>query len=413
MAGVYFYFVPSFIKCLAAGCVVFLLLSFGTSTSTPPPWDSGVASSSSSSSTAFSVSLLWGVSALTTTTTTTNTIILRRKKTSSSSRVLFQTSSDNNDENYENDNDSDNNNSATEAITGVTLKIAFDSAYGVGDLSEHKSERFTCDSSLDMVHRLRYDSDAVLVGRMTVQNDDCTLTIRRNVPLKKSSKNNNSNTSGHPVRVILDPNLSLDRTKYKIFNDGLQTIVYHCCEESHKNDDVVVGKDENVKLVYLPPSTTTQENKEMSSSSTSSPSLVSPRDICEHLSKHYNIHHVMVEGGPQTARLFLQEGGSSGGDSSSLLVDRAILVFAPFCFKQPRISNMTRETFENAGLELIYEGKLGVDRVEHWCKPGTSWPMKNTTFQKKTKKKNNDGDDDDDIDTNEEMDSDDASVLWP
>ena len=420
----YDYFASSlFIK--FASVVFLLLLLVGT-----PPWGSGEASSSSSSSTTVStVSLLWGVSAL----TTTNTIILRRRvllllldhpnpnslfryrKQQEHYQQKKQVNQLYNSKVNDNDNGSDDNdnfNSATTdtsantaatsvAITGVTLKIAFDSAYGVGDLSEHKSERFTCDSSLDMVHRLRHDSDAVLVGRSTVQTDDCTLTIRRGVPLK-NAKNNNA--SGHPVRVILDPKLSLDRTKYKIFNDGLQTIVYHCCEnESQQKNKNGRDDDTNVKLVYLPPSisstttaTTTQENGEASLSSSSF--MLSPRDVCDHLSNHYNIHHVMVEGGPQTARVFLQQDSGKGG-----LVDRVILVFAPFCFKQPRESNMTRETFENAGLELVYEGKLGVDRVEHWSKPGIVWPMKNEIF----KKQNNNGDDDA---KNEEED---ASALWP
>mmetsp|Transcript_39963 Transcript_39963/g.43324 ORF Transcript_39963/g.43324 Transcript_39963/m.43324 type:complete len:145 (-) Transcript_39963:98-532(-) len=63
--------------------------------------------------------------------------------------------------------------------TGVTLKIAFDSQNSVANLSSEKSQRFTCPESLDMVHRLRRVSDAILVGRSTVEIDDCTLTVRR------------------------------------------------------------------------------------------------------------------------------------------------------------------------------------------------------------------------------------------
>mmetsp|Transcript_16695 Transcript_16695/g.34285 ORF Transcript_16695/g.34285 Transcript_16695/m.34285 type:complete len:189 (-) Transcript_16695:1948-2514(-) len=77
---------------------------------------------------------------------------------------------------------SENNENISDTRTGITLKIAFDSQGGVADLSSEKSERFTCGESLDMVHRLRRVSDAVLVGRSTVEIDDCTLTVRR-VPL--------------------------------------------------------------------------------------------------------------------------------------------------------------------------------------------------------------------------------------
>ena len=80
-------------------------------------------------------------------------------------------------------------------IKGVTLKIAFDTEWGVADLSSEKSERFTCSESLDMVHRLRRCSDAVLVGRSTVQADDCTLTVRR-VPLDPYR-------SKQPTRVVI------------------------------------------------------------------------------------------------------------------------------------------------------------------------------------------------------------------
>ena len=104
-------------------------------------------------------------------------------------------------------------------IKGVTLKIAFDSEWGVADLSSEKSERFTCSESLDMVHRLRRCSDAVLVGRSTVQADDCTLTVRR-VPLDPYR-------SKQPTRVVIDPRLELESSKFQIFQDGLDTILIH------------------------------------------------------------------------------------------------------------------------------------------------------------------------------------------
>ena len=80
-------------------------------------------------------------------------------------------------------------------VTGVTLKMAFDTSYAVADASEDKSERFTCSQSLDLVHKLRRWSDAVLVGRSTVQIDNCTLTVRR-VPLLPSGKK-------QPARIVI------------------------------------------------------------------------------------------------------------------------------------------------------------------------------------------------------------------
>ena len=48
-------------------------------------------------------------------------------------------------------------------VSGVTLKIVFEYQWAVADLSKTKLERFTCDDSLDMVHRLRRVGDCVLV----------------------------------------------------------------------------------------------------------------------------------------------------------------------------------------------------------------------------------------------------------
>ena len=246
----------------------------------------------------------------------------------------------------------------------VTLKVAFDSAWGVADLSENKSERFTCDESLDMVHRLRRTSHAILVGRTTVERDDCTLTIRRGVPLQpKSMATGLGRHTGHPVRVILDPTLSLDRTKYRIFKDGLPTLVYHgVAPELMDNETSIQKVSDTVELIYLPPQAPTSGKD---STGVQQSKRLSPRAVCQHLSSHYEIHHVMVEGGPQTARLFLEDGD---------LVDRAILVFAPLCFKEPLMSGMSHETLKSSGLALIQEGLQGVDRFEHWKRPDATWP---------------------------------------
>jgi hypothetical protein len=41
------------------------------------------------------------------------------------------------------------------------------------------------------------------------------------------------------------------------------------------------------------------------------------------------------------------------------MVDRAILVTAPLCFKEPLPSNMSASTFAQAGLEKVGRGTLG------------------------------------------------------
>lgn len=240
-------------------------------------------------------------------------------------------------------------------VQGVTLKMAFDRQGGVADLSQTKSERFTCSESLDMVHRLRKDSNAVLVGRKTVEFDDCTLTVRRVVV---------PTTYVQPLRVVIDPSRQLDLAKYQIATDGLDTMIYFhdasldgidttCCYSSYRDE-----KFPNVQWIGLPTSASNQERQDR-------PRLMA-RDIVKDLRIHQGIDHIMVEGGPATARLFLQE----------KLVDRAILVYAPMQFQIPVPSDITHANLQTAGLELIREGTLGVDRVEYWSRPGLPWPKR-------------------------------------
>jgi riboflavin-specific deaminase-like protein len=229
-----------------------------------------------------------------------------------------------------------NNPSNEKDNKGVTLKIAFDSQWGVTDLSSEKSERFTCAESLDMVHRLRRCSDAVLVGRSTVEADDCTLTVRR-VPLGDRQQ---------PVRVILDPSRRLNLEKFAISQDGLKTLIVH----AHPSFKQTTSEEfEAVTFAGIPPG---NDNK------------ISAKDICEVLSKEHDIHHIMLEGGPNTARKFLDEG----------MVDRAIIVHTSVSFKAPLPSHMSPSTFEDSGLVLVGSSKSGVDRIDYYARPGEDWP---------------------------------------
>ena len=92
-----------------------------------------------------------------------------------------------------------------------------------------------------MVHRLRRWSDAVLVGRSTVQIDDCTLTVRRGVELPPGK--------AQPVRVIIDPDCQLDYRNYRIVTDGLPTLII-CKENILENKDM--EEFPNAKLVRIP-----------------------------------------------------------------------------------------------------------------------------------------------------------------
>jgi RibD C-terminal domain len=98
----------------------------------------------------------------------------------------------------------------------VTLKIALDQQGAVDDLSEGP-KRFTSEASLDAVHRLRRDSQAVIVGVETVVRDNPSLTVRR-VPLHEGQQ--------QPLRVVLDRNLRIpEAEECTLLSDGNPTQV--------------------------------------------------------------------------------------------------------------------------------------------------------------------------------------------
>lgn len=224
-------------------------------------------------------------------------------------------------------------------VTGVTLKIAVDSNGGAADRSEIKSERFTCHESLDMVHRLRCCSDAVLVGRNTVVIDDPSLTIRR-VPWK----------GPQPLRVIIDPQLTLleNMHEYTIFQDGHATLLAHVVEKS----SIHVPIPTFVQFVRVP------------SVDPSNPSRMDLTALMQMLQNLYNVKHLMVEGGPQTASSFLRAG----------LVDRCILVRAStVTFRQSVPSGISDSILHDAGLTMLGVTACGVDHIHCWSKL-PSWP---------------------------------------
>jgi len=227
-------------------------------------------------------------------------------------------------------------------VTGVTLKIAFDSSpvWGVADLSETKSERFTSPDSLDMVHRLRRESSAVLVGRGTVERDDCSLTVRR-VELGDGER--------QPVRVVLDPSLSLIGGDYTILKDGLPTIIYHL--QTEDKDEALKAISDSVTFVGLSPSDRSDRFS------------ISPSEVVEDLATR-GLQHIMVEGGPATARAFLE----------AHVVDRAILVRAPIEFEIPVPAQMDVNTLKSAGLQMMGTAVMGGDTVEYWTRDGLPWP---------------------------------------
>ena len=201
---------------------------------------------------------------------------------------------------------------ATAALTTpqqieVTLKIALDRNGAVDDLGD-KAERFTSPASLDAVHRLRRHCDAVLVGASTVARDDPSLTVRR-VPLAPRT--------AQPLRVVL----GRAPADAGLLNDGLETVVF-------SKDDL-----DGAGAAALP-------------------------GVLRALHQR-GVRHLMVEGGPQTARYFLSAG----------LVDRAIVVRAPVAFAdEPVPSGITAATLRSAGLSFHSRRDVSGDDTHIWTR---------------------------------------------
>jgi diaminohydroxyphosphoribosylaminopyrimidine deaminase/5-amino-6-(5-phosphoribosylamino)uracil reductase len=237
------------------------------------------------------------------------------------------------------------------SIRGITLKLALDRNGGVAGRSEIRPERFTCTESLDMVHRLRSQSDAVLIGVGTAITDNPSLLVRRNIVVDQQ-----------PLRVVIDPMLRLlepipvshHNTSYQLLTDGYPLVIYHCRNDTAINP-VLELVPPSVQLHYIPP---------IHSNRITDAPRICVQSIFDHLQEKYKVKHLMVEGGPRTAQLFLQ----------SNLIDRCILVQAPVQFDDPILSNITPSVLQSANLVQVGSVKSGTDLLECWTRPNLPWP---------------------------------------
>ncbi len=118
----------------------------------------------------------------------------------------------------------------------------------------------------------------------------------------------------------------------------------------------VIAPNDFVTLVELEPSDDGNGNN----------TFIPPSAIVEDLATR-GFGHIMVEGGPATARAFLEAG----------VVDRAILVRASVKFETPMPAMMDESTLKRAGLHVIGTTVMGDDRIEYWTRHNLAWPSEN------------------------------------
>ena len=170
-----------------------------------------------------------------------------------------------------------------------------------------ESQWISCQESLRFAHRLRAEADAVLVGRGTVEQDDCQLTVR----LVRGDD---------PLRVVIDSQLSLS-PNLKVFSAPPETVVYTLSDNQER---IVQLQRRGVEVVSLSPQNGSQ---------------VPLKQVLQDLGAR-GVSILLVEGGGEVITSFLREG----------LANEVAVVVAPL------LLGRGKEAVRNLGIERMSEG---------------------------------------------------------
>lgn len=167
----------------------------------------------------------------------------------------------------------------TEKRTYITLKFA-SSIDGYLSSPQGLRDVISCEESRVDSHKFRSISDAILVGRRTVENDNPALDARL-----VSGRN--------PKRIILDTQLKLS-LDYRIFSDLTPQNTYICCAEEVSN----TAKAEQFRSlgVNVIPCSVTNCNQ------------IDLHHLLNILLKEHNIGNMIVEGGAAVLKSFIDSG---------------------------------------------------------------------------------------------------------
>ena len=176
-----------------------------------------------------------------------------------------------------------------------------------GFIAPHnQSEPFwmTSSESKKIVHKWRAEEDAILVGRITAEKDNPSLTVRE-------VKGN------HPIRIVIDKDLKLSK-ELNLFNNEARTIVFnHIKSDTQSNINYIKINFNNLI-----------------------------KNILEELYKQ-NIQSVIIEGGTITLQSFID---ISMWDEARIFTTKENLIHA---VRAPKIIGNTRE-----------EAEIGVDHLK-------------------------------------------------
>ena len=206
----------------------------------------------------------------------------------------------------------------------VLLKAAIDPHGRIDGDPALPAERFSSEASLELVHRLRAASMAILVGINTVIRDDPSLTVR----------GPDIGPQDSPLRVVIDPNCRVPEDSELLVDGAAPTLLVHCTDPSENIADAP-----HVERVVL-----TDDDGELPVSR-----------ILDMLGDR-GIQSLMVEGGAYTWRRFLAEEA----------VDRAHLCRSPFALSGDGGLTFSEDELTKAGLRCVSMIDVDGDEVSHW-----------------------------------------------
>ena len=205
----------------------------------------------------------------------------------------------------------------------VLLKAAIDAHGRIDGDPALPAERFSSEASLGLVHELRADSMAILVGINTVIRDNPSLTVRGPDIGPRDS----------PLRVVIDPNCRVPGDSELLVDGAAPTLLVHC------TDPGAIDDAPHVERMML-----TDDDGELPVSR-----------ILDMLGDR-GIQSLLVEGGADTWRRFLAEEA----------VDRAHLCRSPSTLSGDSGLKFDEAELSDAGLRCVSTIDVDGDEVSHW-----------------------------------------------
>ena len=189
----------------------------------------------------------------------------------------------------------------------VILKWAESKDGYIAPKNQNKPFWMTSSESKKLVHKWRDEEDAILVGRITAEKDNPSLTVR-------------GIAGSNPVRIVIDKNLKLSGD-LNLFNSEAKTIIFNAIksEETRTNQFIKINFNNLIK------------------------------SILEELYQQ-NIQSVIIEGGSKTLQSFID---TNMWDEARIFTTNKTLAKG---VKSPTIEG-----------EIISEDKIGEDELEILC----------------------------------------------